>query len=396
MSVILMGAVKQRGPVEGPLRHTLLVICDEADDFGFACPSTESIADGSCCSVRQVIRRIELLETQGWIKVKRKVFAAQRGEPANAYFVDTNKLGVERSKQTRRSPIWTKVERLLHALESRDKVSLLNGVLKFEKTPESIDIPASGDLFDDDSASDTMSLANEPVTGDLSANLGVSPAIAAKTVEKGAGEVENDDFAGDMVSRDKCHPRHVTSDIHGKPFNVLPVLNPFQQKLSTPPTPASGGGAGTLNEIVLDSIAAQGAAVAEEQEQKHPHEAPVQDGPAPNAWAVTPAARRAAQLMWQTTRIMREHNIGADSRIETAISEALEMHCSKTGCLPEQAAELEMENYREWERQSHLMTHNWGWRWWFKRGFWCKPNLWPYDRQRMREAQQASVGVRTP
>ena len=235
MSAIVYGAVKQRGPKAGPLHHTLMVLADESDDFGFACPSVESIAHGSRCSERQAMRRLQRLEKDGWIRVQRKVF---RGEMANAYFINLDRLGVVPTGKSRRSPLWTNVQRLLRALESRDKVSLLNGVLKFEKTPESVDLPENGDLFPDNSAGDILSPENEPETELTSAELRVSGQIAAKAVEKLPKSGETDDSAGDKVSRDKCHPRHLTSDIQGQPFNSLTRYYPVTER---PPLPPQGG-----------------------------------------------------------------------------------------------------------------------------------------------------------
>jgi hypothetical protein len=89
---------------------------------------------------------------------------------------------------------------------------------------------------------------------------------------------------------------------------------------------------------------------------------------------------------------MRAHSFAADVRTEETIAEALRLWCSKTGRTVEEAVTLEAKNFRVYQEHASLMTYGWGWRWWFKRGYWAKPGLWPYDRQKLERLQRASIG----
>jgi hypothetical protein len=357
---MLTGAVKQRGPAKGSLNHTLMVICDEADDFGFACPSIESIAHGSRCSVRQAIRRIAELEEQGWLKVKRKVF---RGSMANAYFVDLPKLGVKPNEKSRRSPLWQNFERLMRALESRDKVSLLNGVLKFEKTPQSVDIAASGNLFYDESASDILSLANEAETAPNGANLAPESPIAAKRAETGGSATAEEDSAGDKMSHVTCQPCHVTSDIEGEPFNVLTHYSPIETK--APPTPASGG---VVSDLPFGDVT-----------HNHP-------GFADEAGI---AAR------W----LMGECGLGLNSRLKSGLEAALTRRAKRTGHGLVAIATLAVKNFRDYHAAlaSGLLRFGpWKARTFFENPYWEDPGTWPWDQAKQAARGQAAVGVHVP
>lgn len=101
MSGLLMGAVFQVGPPEQSPAFVLLAIADNADDFGFACPSHDTIAAKARCDRRTVIRQIDFLEREGWLKVVRKIINGK----SNAYFLNLAKLGVTLSPDARRSPL---------------------------------------------------------------------------------------------------------------------------------------------------------------------------------------------------------------------------------------------------------------------------------------------------
>jgi hypothetical protein len=108
--------------------------------------------------------------------------------------------------------------------------------------------------------------------------------------------------------------------------------------------------------------------------------------------AVTPSAKLAGQLVWASAQVMRAHDFTPDRRIEEAIQEALGLWCSKLGRTVEEAVALEANNFRVYQQRSDLMTHAWGWRWWFKKGYWLKPGLWPYDQQKLAQVRNANIG----
>jgi hypothetical protein len=167
------------------------------------------------------------------------------------------------------------------------------------------------------------------------------------------------------------------------------ILNlSIQKETTTPPSPASGG-----RDISQIATGEEATGNGESQSKNFPDEGQEQDGA---ERALTPAAKLLGQLVWASAQVMRAHNLTPDRRAEEAICEAFELWCSKTGRTVAEAVALEAENFRAYQEQSHLMTYNWGFRWWFKRGYWAKPGLWPYDRQKLAQMQHASIGKYTP
>ena len=156
---------------------------------------------------------------------------------------------------------------------------------------------------------------------------------------------------------------------------------------NTPLPPASGGSA---------SPPTAAEAEGNGESKKLPHEGQGQgDRPAEIAAqlrAATPADKLEAQLVWASARVMRAHDFAPDVRVEEAISEALGRWCQKTGGTVEAAVALEDANFRVYQEHSFLMTYGWGWRWWFKRGFWANQALWPIDKQRAAQMQRGAVG----
>lgn len=114
MSAILTGAVFNCGPSKGSLRLALVAITDNSDDYGFACPSIESIAQRACCDARTAMRLVQALERDGWMKVRRKVLFGK----GNVYFIDIARLGVEINPKSRKSPLHLEVAKLL---EKKDR-----------------------------------------------------------------------------------------------------------------------------------------------------------------------------------------------------------------------------------------------------------------------------------
>lgn len=109
MSATLMGAVLNCGPKKGSMRYALVAIADNSDDYGFACPSIETIAEKACCDARTAMRLVQALEREGWMKVVRRVLFGK----GSVYFIDIVKLGVTVNPKMRRSPLHVEVTKML-------------------------------------------------------------------------------------------------------------------------------------------------------------------------------------------------------------------------------------------------------------------------------------------
>jgi hypothetical protein len=109
MSATLMGAVLSCGPKKGSLRYVLVAIADNADDYGFACPSIQTIAEKACCDERTAMRLVQTLESEGWMRVVRRVLFGK----GSVYFIDIAKLGVVVNPKMRKSPLHVEVAKAL-------------------------------------------------------------------------------------------------------------------------------------------------------------------------------------------------------------------------------------------------------------------------------------------
>src|ERR1700733_5207159 len=117
MSATLMGAVMSCGPKKGSLRYALVAIADHSDDFGFACPSIETIAAKVCQEPRNAMRLVQLLESGGGIKVHRRgLFGKGSGD-----FLDIARLGGTPDPKARRSPLHVEVMKRLEAAKPAAK-----------------------------------------------------------------------------------------------------------------------------------------------------------------------------------------------------------------------------------------------------------------------------------
>lgn len=99
MSGILTGAALQRGPKTMRARLVLVAITDNADDYGFACVSLETIAEKALCVPKTVTRVLAELEHEGWMQIRRKAIGGRN----NLYFVNLAKLGITPSERSRMS-----------------------------------------------------------------------------------------------------------------------------------------------------------------------------------------------------------------------------------------------------------------------------------------------------
>jgi helix-turn-helix protein len=115
MSAQVMGAVMTCGPKKVSVRFVLVAIADNADDYGFACLSIETIADKACCSTRTAVRLVDALEREGWMQVRRHVF----GGRGSVYYLNIDKLGVAVSEKSTKSRMHLEVARMLDDKEPK-------------------------------------------------------------------------------------------------------------------------------------------------------------------------------------------------------------------------------------------------------------------------------------
>lgn len=115
-----MGAVLNCGPKKGSMRYALVAIADNSDDYGFACPSIETIAEKACCDARTAMRLVQALERDGWMRVVRRVLFGK----GSVYFIDIAKLGVTVNPKMRKSPLHGEVEKQLSGTSSGSRPSV--------------------------------------------------------------------------------------------------------------------------------------------------------------------------------------------------------------------------------------------------------------------------------
>jgi hypothetical protein len=347
--------VWHRGPESETLRSTLAVLADEADDYGFVAADQKLIARKCSRDERTVIRRLNELERQGWIEVRRKVLEGGRG---NVYFLNPEKLGLPALQNGRRNPLWSQMERMMKALDAGDKLSRRSGVLRFERPAKDGQTVESGDLFGEPIPADTLSGGNEPSGGqDGPQNEGEGLDLAATAAvldEKGSGEPENSEITGDSLSGDTRQPCHVTSDTTGLPFNSFkPVINPLEQ---TPPNPPRGA----EEDLVLpvancrrgDSGFAQGLPVA--------------------------------------ARWVRLRRGISNERLEPMIAGALMLRCEAQGETLEQVVLLAVANgelYDEALAAGRLRFGPWGPAKFWGDGYWQNNGLWPWKDEAVRQSE---------
>jgi sulfur relay (sulfurtransferase) complex TusBCD TusD component (DsrE family) len=119
LSANVMGAVFERGPEDRTQAFVLLAIADNSDDFGFACPSVETIAAKARCDKRTVLRVLVALQKDGWMVVRKKMMFGK----GNGYFINLQRIGVTLSPKSKKSPMHIEVLHRTGDSKSRDTVS---------------------------------------------------------------------------------------------------------------------------------------------------------------------------------------------------------------------------------------------------------------------------------
>lgn len=349
-----------RGPAKPTTRFVLASIANAADDFGFACPGIETIANACCCDEHTVMRQIKKLETQGWMTVKRKVL----GGRGSVYFISLEKLNITISAKSRRSPIWNEIERLLRALDSGGRLSRMNGVLKFEKPVNGAGIVEVGNLFEDPDSGDNLSPESAGHKYENRAKLpfiNASQAILEQNPVAMASEEEN---PGDNLSLVRCPQSHLTGDFRAEPFNVLNVTSPVSRTVTTPLPPVPGGVGPELIVPFADRKPGDGGF----------------------AESLGVAARWVVQRLGITGR-----------RAEDLIAGQLRLRCQSTGETVEQAAVVAVQRRLEYLRDvPQLRFGPWGVKAFFSEGYWQDPQSWPYREPKARAEAIVGIGGQDP
>jgi hypothetical protein len=112
--------------------------------------------------------------------------------------------------------------------------------------------------------------------------------------------------------------------------------------------------------------------------------------------SVTPGMKRAALIVWQTARVMRDCGWTKNRRLEEAIGEALEMFCSSEKSEPVAAADLMIGNAKMFLRERPALSHGWSWLNFVRGNYWRDSRSWPYDKAAVKELdlkQKAGIGM---
>src|ERR1700733_2005617 len=324
MSATLMGAVMSCGPKKGSVRFALAAIADNSDDYGFACPSIETIAEKVCCDPRTAMRLVQTLESAGWMKVSRKVLSGK----GSVYFIDIAKLGVTVNPKMRRSPLHVEVVKQLAGKPAR--VSPRAAVSKNgTKHPED-GTNDSGDILSPESKEkDDASFFAPEKSGDNSQGVQVT-----KTPESG-------DKNAVAILKNRCEP----------------LLNPNNPQ---PPSKSKGASFETEGENAAKRSGAERSS--------------------------GDATTRNLVCEESVAKVMRECSL-SNPRMERVIRRAMATERArmqgKQAFDCNATAELMVANFNQFCQHTHLMRHSLGTRTFFAENYWRNDSRWPYDEKKL-------------
>ena len=335
-----MGAVMGCGPKKGSMRYGLVAIADNADDYGFACPSIETIADKACCDERTAMRLVQALEREGWMAVRRRVL----GGKGSIYFLNLDKLGASVGAKSRKSPLHAEMEK----------------TLGLKKTSQSHPAPAPAPPSSlRESSGDNLS----PESVDAPGESGDNPQ---------GGQVKKTAESGDKnafpILKNRCEP----------------LLNP--SKGNTPQPPSKSRGANGLSQCQPD------------QNESSQPDAEATPRNASGERGASGAGLQERELQEAGAKVMRECNL-SDPRLLRVICTAIASFRAKTddpiAC--NRVAERMIETQRLYVADGEMMSYRPGMRKFFAHGLWLDRELWPYDRGALKDLQMranARIGCR--
>jgi hypothetical protein len=216
-------------------------------------------------------------------------------------------------------------------------------------------------------------------------------------------------WVGDSATEVSQNDPHFATEVSQAVRHLRQDTRHKTQDKYNPPTPASGGVSSIADAAREDEDESQGAVrVAGELVR---FDAGVMMGPeflecnlAVNEAArvqsavqsVTPGMKRAALIVWQTARVMRDCGWTKNRRLEEAIGEALEMFCSSEKSEPVAAADLMIGNAKMFLRERPALSHGWSWLNFVRGNYWRDSRSWPYDKAAVKELdlkQKAGIGM---
>lgn len=345
MSATLVGAVLKIGPEDRTKRFVMVAIADNADDYGFACPSVETIADMTVCDARTVKRVLHALEEEAWIRIGRRML--NRGK-SNVYFLNVEKLEVAPGPKSRKSPLHADLERMMEKKALADPKPVVTAAPVEDLQPDA-ELDLSGGV--------------------------VSPEIVE--------EVENEQKSGDIPQGCQVTNSTLSGDISCIPIlknRCEPLLNP--NKGNTPQPPLRGGGV---------DFKSNGNGGEPDRKPKAAGE-PCKAAPG-GPWDADATEQR---VRTECETAMLECGL-SNPRLLRVIADAMRMQTKRERMSPIEVRLMMVASWKRWKADAEYMRHSIGPRKFFGEGYWLDETLWPLDHARIereRHRAKASIGTR--
>jgi hypothetical protein len=337
-----MGAAMSCGPNKRSLRPALVAIADNADDFGFACPSIATIAAKVCCDERTAMRLVQELERTGWVKVCRRVLNGK----GSVYFIDIAKLGVVENARMRRSQLHVDIAKLLQEREA-EKLQKSGDKMSPEKEPAKAE---SGDNPQGSQVTKT------PDSGDKT----LFPIL------KNHKEPSLEPIQPPTPLRGDAQDELEPPDPDGKQRGIWELVNRTRAREGRA---AIGWAAWVQQQIAGGSWPDAGT----------PDAAPDQE------FARCADCNEAAELVMRRCGLL-------EMRLLPVIAGALLSEMQRTGVAAGAVGERACVSFLAYRAQAGSLRYAWGPKRFFSEGYWLDPRSWPADRDSAR-SREALVGT---
>jgi hypothetical protein len=365
MSAKVMGAVMTGGPRKLRQRMVLVAIADNADDFGFAVLSIETIASKAVCEARTAMRMVQALEREDWLRVQRRV----TGGKGSVYFINVDRLGLVPDARSRKSEMHQAFARTLKNPFSGDKMS-----------PES-----------------------KPAAESVLKSLGIScleeqPEEVAESGDKMSPEnglPAVDIFFVPEKSGDNSQGVQVTKTSESGDILTLPILrnhvNHLNQSTTTPQPPLRGGG------VDFESREPRQVNGNGGEPDRKPNGTgdPRKSKPAGDPRKAT-AGGPCDAVQSECEAAMLECGL-SNPRMLRVIVDAMRMQTKRERMSPVEVRLMMVASWKRWKADAGYMRHSIGPRKFFGEGYWLDETLWPVDHARIereRHRAKASIGTR--